>query len=202
MKATQSGIKRFFLQHKRSYIILFFVFLTGMIFAILSKGKEIPEEEIKIYMQDFLSGVRSTGTDSGEIFKLAMQNNIRFLFYMLLASATVIGVPLVWGFVLWKGFSYGMVISGLIHAIGMKTIGVCFSVLLPHILFILPAYLLLMDFAVTNAYHLFLGERDYKSMILKTCGLSFVFLVLSCMSAWVQAYGEPLLVPWISNFTI
>lgn len=202
MKTINTGIKRFFLGRKRSYVILAILFLFGALFAVLTDRKEIPEEEIIIYIQDFLSGVRNTGSDSSEIFKLSMRNHIFFLLYMSAASVTVIGTPMVWGYMLWKGFSCGIVISGLTYAIGAKTIGVFFSVLFPHIIFSLPAYLLLADFSAENAYMLFLGKRNYKSMILKICGLAFAFLILSCMSAWVQAYGEPVLLSWISNFTV
>ncbi len=202
MKTTQTSIKNFVLERKRSYILLLIAFSLGILFAFFLDSGEVPEEEIKVYMQDFLSGVQSTGTDSAEIFKISMQHHVQFFLFMFLASTTVIGVPMVWGYVIWKGFSYGAVLSGLFRAIGGKTIGVFFCTILPHLIFSLPAYLILADVSVGNAYDLWMGKKDYKNSMIKILGFSLVFFVLSCMSAWVQAYGEPLFLSWIPRFNI
>ncbi len=154
-------VKSHFLSHIKEYVSLSIILLIGIIMGVVAvnTGHEEQRNEIINYINDFLKNLKDNGNidTTGLLLKILL-NNIYFVLLIWFVGSTVIGIPIIYGIIAYRGFSLGYTISSSILALGTAK-GTCFSLssLLPQNLIYIPCILAL---AVS-------GIKLYKSIIKK-----------------------------------
>lgn len=156
------GFKQIFLnyikQNKREYTLVIMLFLIGVIIGVImiNKSNQTQTEEIALYINGFVKNMQeNTQIDQLALLKQTMISNLLLVIAIWFVGSTVIGIPIVYGIVMYRGFCLGYTIASAMLVLGAK--GILFSLsslFLQNVLFI-PALLAL---AVS-------GMRLYKSII-------------------------------------
>ena len=134
------------------------LFLIGVIIGVImiNKSNQTQTEEIALYINGFVKNMQeNTQIDQLALLKQTMISNLLLVIAIWFVGSTVIGIPIVYGIVMYRGFCLGYTIASAMLVLGAK--GILFSLsslFLQNVLFI-PALLAL---AVS-------GMRLYKSII-------------------------------------
>lgn len=182
----------------KSYILIIGIFLAGTTLSVILNISSGSEEEIKLYISDFISNVKNYSTDSKETFNIAISGYFKIILFLLLMSVTIVGNVGIFAYVFLKGFSYGSVFVALSDLGGWNAFLFFISAVLPHIMITAPCCISYIVYCTKKSYASFKGIKSLKTNILAPViygGLSMA--ILSC-SALVQAYIEPLFIRFIN----
>lgn len=152
-------IKEHVLNNKKEYMIVSLLFIIGIFLGVLfvNNVQEAQKLEITTYLNTFIDKMKNTESlNHIGLLKNSMGQNIILAIVLWFFGTTVIGLPVVFGVVLYRGFCLGYTIAVCITIMGLPQ-GILFVLillLLQNILFI-PAILAL---AVS-------GFKLYKSII-------------------------------------
>lgn len=152
-------IKEHIINNHKEYIIVILLFIIGIFLGVLfvNNIQESQRVEIDGYFNNFIEKLKNTeDINQVELLKTSMGQNIMLAVVIWFFGTTVIGIPVVFGIVLYRGFCLGYTISVCISIMGLSK-GIVFVLvilLLQNIIFI-PAVLAL---AVS-------GFKLYKSIV-------------------------------------
>ena len=152
-------IKEHIINNHKEYIIVILLFIIGIFLGVLfvNNIQESQRVEIDGYFNNFIEKLKNTeDINQVELLKTSMGQNIMLAVVIWFFGTTVIGIPVVFGIVLYRGFCLGYTISVCISIMGLSK-GIVFvlvTLLLQNIIFI-PAVLAL---AVS-------GFKLYKSIV-------------------------------------
>ncbi len=125
----------------KSYIIVSLILLIGIILGVffVNNMNDAQAEELKSYINNFITSLKQGyKINNVELFKKSVANNLILTFLMWFIGSTVIGIPIVFGIVAFRGFCLGYTISSSIAVLGTGK-GVLFftvSILLQNLIFI------------------------------------------------------------------
>lgn len=143
----------------KQYTIVSILFLIGIIAGVIlvNNLEEVKQNEIGNYITTFIECLKTDyQIDTVNLLKNIIGNHIMYSFILWFMGCTIIGIPIVYGLVIFKGFSLGYTISSIIFALGIgKGTLFCIITILLQNLIIIPCILAL---AVS-------GIKLYKSMI-------------------------------------
>ena len=184
-------------ENLKGYILLSVVFIAGAALASL-QNFQTTEEEIRLYLKDFMQNVISSGTNLSGTFNVSYIGYVKIFALMLLASLTVIGAPVVLIYTLFEGFSFGTVISCLLKTYGVKGVLIFLCSMLPHLIFAVPVCLGYSAYAMKHSVKLITHKNDLRSNILNPILMCVLFLCIISIAALVQGYIEPILIKLIA----
>ena len=129
------------INNSKEYILLTLIFLIGIFLGVMyiNNSQETQRGEITSYLNNFIDKLKSTEKlESVEILKTTIIENIILAITLWFFGTTVIGIPVVFGIILYRGFCLGYSISSIILTIGIGKgiIFVLISLLLQNIMFI------------------------------------------------------------------
>ena len=152
-------IKQHILNNKKEYIIVTLLFIIGIflgVFFVNNLGNA-QKTEVQEYLNNFIEQMKQVEKlDNITLLKTSITQNIIIASLIWFFGTTVIGIPVVFGLVIYRGFCFGYTISVCVTSMGMSK-GLIFALinlLLPSILLI-PA---ILGIAVS-------GFKLYKSII-------------------------------------
>lgn len=127
--------------NSKEYILLTLIFLIGIFLGVMfiNNSQETQRGEITSYLNNFIDKLKNTEKlESAEILKTTIIENIILAITLWFFGTTVIGIPVVFGIILYRGFCLGYSISSIILTIGIGKgiIFVLISLLLQNIIFI------------------------------------------------------------------
>jgi len=143
-----------------------------------------------------LSGVLQQGTakiDQGSLIRQNLMNNVGLVVLLWFAGSTVIGMPVVLGILLYKGFSLGYSIAAVIACLGVRK-GAMFalsSILLQNIIFI-PC-LIFLGVSGMKLYKAILKDHrkeNIKFEIYKHSMMSLILAGVFCIGTFIEVYGS------------
>ena len=152
-------IKGHILNNKKEYIIVTLLFIIGIFLGVffVNNLEGSQKSEIQEYLNNFIEKMKQTEKlDNASLLKTSIGQNMILSFIIWFFGTTVIGIPIVFGIMIYRGFCFGYTISVCIFIMGMSK-GLVFTLinlLLPSLLLI-PAILAL---AVS-------GIKLYKSIV-------------------------------------
>lgn len=177
----------------KTYIILLIIFLLGLIAGIIvvnNSGEG--QEEITTYINTFITDMKNEAKiDYLKLLKTSFTNNLITVLILWFMSSTVIGIPIVYGEIGYKGFCLGYTISSIVMVLGTGK-GIVFvitSMLLNNIIFI-PAIFLLAVSGI-NLYKSIIKDRrkeNIKIEIIRHTLFSLVILVALLISSVIESY--------------
>ncbi len=163
MRNSSRKIKQIIIDHvannKKEYTIVILIFIIGIFFGVffVNNMQESPKEEIQTYINNFIEKMKSLpNIDNATLLKNSIIQNAIFAILIWFFGTTVIGLPIVFGLVLYRGFCLGYTISSFITILGIgKGITFILASLLFQSLLTIPA---ILGLAVS-------GFKLYKSII-------------------------------------
>lgn len=184
-------------ENLKGYILILAAFFAGAVLSGILNISSGAEEEIRLYLNDFISNVKNYSTDSTKTFTIAMSGYIKFICILFFLSISVIGSAGTLIYVFVKGFSYGVVLISVVNIMGHKAFAFFMCLILPHSLITAPIFIMYSLFCVRNSYSVLKGISDFKSGVFLPLVYGVVCVLISGTAALVQAYLEPILMRMI-----
>lgn len=127
--------------NKKEYILVTLIFLVGIFLGVMfiNNSKESQLSEISSYLNNFIDKLKNTEKlETMAILKTTLLENIVLAITLWFFGTTVIGIPVVFGIIMYRGFCLGYSIATIISVIGVGK-GILFiliTLVLQNILFI------------------------------------------------------------------
>ena len=160
-KRTRIG--KFIIDHiqnnLREYIIITIIFLIGVFLGVLfvNTVQEEQKNEITTYLNSGIQELKNQGNiNKNALLIESFKENSVLAFSLWFAGTTIIGIPIVFGLVLFRGFCLGYTISACIATMGLGNgLGFVLTTIVLQNILLIPAILAL---AVS-------GIKLYKSIM-------------------------------------
>lgn len=198
MKSKSSKVKRVVIEHitnnKKEYFIITLLFIIGIFLGVLfiNYMQEEQKQEISSYFNSFIEKMKSIqNLDKMELLKVSITQNILLGITIWFFGTTVIGIPIVFGVVIYRGFCLGYTISACIYSIGLSK-GLSFviiSLILQNILFI-PA-LLAISVSGFKLYKSIIKDKqreNIKNEVLRHTIFSLIMIALLVSSSLMEIF--------------
>ena len=138
-------IKDDVLNNAKSYFIVLVIFTVGIFLGVMFINQTKDKSEIENYIYTYVDETKSL--QNGDYFtelQKDIKSNIGLVLLLWFAGTTIIGIPIVLGVILFRGFCLGYTIASCVYVFGkikaLSFIGI--TVLLQNIIFI-PAIMIL-----------------------------------------------------------
>lgn len=184
------------IKYFKEYFLVTIIFIVGIIIGVIfiNNLSENQSNEINTYINSFLETIKSNSNfNYAELLKESVVQNIILVLILWFVGATLIGIPLVFAIILFRGFCLGYTISAIIHVLGISK-GIVFvftSMFLQNIIFI-PAIIALAVSSI-RLYHTVVKNRDSESIkyaLIRHSIFSIVVLVLLIISSIIEVFAS------------
>ena len=180
--------------NKKEYMIVALLFVIGIFLGVLfiNHIQEGQKTEITEYFNTFTEKMRSMETiNSMALLKNSMGQNIILSIVLWFFGTTVIGLPVVFGIVLYRGFCLGYTIAVCVTIMGLPQ-GLWFVLillLLQNILFI-PAMLALAvsGFKLYKSIIKDRNKENIKIEVVRHTVFSFLMLLVLMLASVVEIF--------------
>ena len=187
-------IKEHVINNKKEYAILFLIFIIGIFSGVffINHIQEQAKTEITNYLNQFIEKFKPLeNIDHIELFKNSVIQNGILAITIWFFGTTVIGIPVVFGIILYRGFCLGYTISLCITIMGLgKGLSFVFITLFLQNLLFIPAILALAVSGVKLYKSIVKDKRkeNIKLEILRHTMFSIIMLIVVVISSAVEIF--------------
>ena len=187
-------IKEHVINNKKEYAIVSILFVIGIflgVFFINNVGQE-PKTLITEYLNQFIDTLKSTeDLNLIELLKTSIGQNIILAISLWFFGTTIIGIPIVFGIVAYRGFCLGYTISACISIMGMSK-GIIFVLILLLLqnLLVIPAILALSVSGI-KLYKSIMKDKtkeNVKIEMLRHTVFSLIMLIVLIISSVIEIF--------------
>ena len=180
------------MNNSKEYTFIALIFLVGIFLGVMfvNNGSDTQISEVNSYINNFIDKLKNTeDLQSFKILKVTIIENILLAISIWFFGTTVIGIPVVFGIILYRGFCLGYTIASIIITMGLGK-GIIFTIislvlqniiLIPAIIAIAVSGFKLYKSIVKNK-----NKDNIKIEVLRHTIFSFIMLLLLCLSAVVE----------------
>lgn len=197
-KRQKNNIKELILRHIydniKLYLIVIIILVVGIIAGVVFVNNTSVEEaqEIQNYITEFINLLKQGNRiDTGQLLKKSLGDNITLIIIMWLLGSTVIGIPIVMGIVLFRGFCIGYSVSAIIASIGVqKGILFFFTTMFLHNLIFIPV-IICMTISCMRLYKSIMKDKrreNIKIEIIRHTLISIILGLLLVLAAFIESY--------------
>lgn len=107
----------------KEYTIITIIFLIGLIFGIIfiNNAGKTQIDEITSYINNFVDSLKNNiEIDKAGLLKDTLISNFLLALSLWFVGSTVIGIPIVYGIIAYRGFCLGYTISSSIATLGTR----------------------------------------------------------------------------------
>lgn len=187
-------IKEHILNNKKEYIIVSILFIIGIFLGVLfiNNVEQDPRTQITEYANEFIEQLKNTDTlDTPQLLKTSIGQNIILAISLWFFGTTIIGIPIVFGIVIYRGFCLGYTIAAFISIMGIpKGILFVLILLLLQNLFIIPAILALAVSGIKLYKSIIKDKRkeNIKLEMLRHTVFSLIMLIVLILSSVIEIF--------------
>ena len=181
-------------ENAKIYLILIIIFFIGLILGILfvNNSNETQSNQISSYINNFINSVKENyQISTKELLFSSIFNNICIATLLWFLGSTVIGVPLIYLVIGYKGYCIGYTISAITATLGTgKAILFIFSTMLLQNIIYIPAIITLSVSGI-KLYRLIMEDRrreNIKLQIFKHTIFFLLILTILICSSLVETY--------------
>ena len=194
MKKLGKAIEEHISKNIKTYIILIIIFVLGIILGVLvvNNSSELQKTEVTNYINTFITDIKNNQQiDYFKLLRTSCMNNLKVVLILWFMGSTVIGIPLVYGEIGYKGFCLGYTASAITMAIGSgkSTMFIGTSMLLNNIILI-PAILLLATSGI-NLYKSIMKDKrkeNIKIEVIRHTIFSLMILAVLTVASLIETY--------------
>ena len=188
------AIKKHVKENIKPYLFVSCILLIGIILGVIfiNNVKETQSQEIQNYINEFITKLKDGASiDNGKLLKNSIINNLILVIIMWFAGSTVIGIPIVLGIVMYRGFCLGYTASSIIAILG-STKGALFvitSMLLQNII-VIPSILALAVSGIKLYKSILKDKRkeNIKGEIIRHTLFSLIILAFLILASVIETY--------------
>ena len=134
-------ISNHIMNNKKEYILVTLIFLVGIFLGVMfiNNAQESQMTEITSYLNSFTEKLKNTEKlETFSILKTTIFQNIILALTLWFFGTTVIGIPIVFGIILYRGFCLGYTVSAIISIMGVRKgmLFVLITLVLQNIIFV------------------------------------------------------------------
>lgn len=192
MNNIKKIIKNHIINNKREYLIVVLIFIIGIFLGVLfvNNMQETVKTDMTNYFNSFIEKMKSAEKiDNMDLVQNSIIQNTILAIVIWFFGTTVIGLPVVFGIILYRGFCLGYTISICVGIMGISKgiIFIIISLLIQNILFI-PAILAL----AVSGFKLYKSivkdnrKENIKLEIIRHTIFSLVMLVILILSSVLE----------------
>lgn len=210
--SSLSNIKNLVLEniitYFKEYTIVTICFIVGIIIGVvfINNLAENQSNEIATYINSFLETINSdVKFNYLELLKNSLMQNFMLVLALWFVGATLIGIPFVFGIILFRGFCLGYTISAIIHILGISK-GILFVVttMFLHNLLFIPAIIALAVSGM-RLYQTVVKNRNAESIkfaLLKHSIFAGIIMLILALASIVEVFISINLFSLICNFLV
>lgn len=206
MKFFLRGLKEYVKGNLGLYILLTALFIFGVVFGSL-RVKAMPasqSQNIFDHVNAFVNNVDSITIDSSEVFNITLANNLKTASILSIAGLSIIGVPLIFILIFFRGLSLGYATGFLIKQFGTK--GIIFSLIaiFPQNIIIIPTLIsigvasLIFPRSILNSNKISAQSNSY--LILGYFLLVLFFCLLLLIACLIESYISSNLIKFLAKY--
>ena len=203
----KSTIKKYIESNLKEFCIVILLFLIGIILSIIyiNSTNNNQAEQITSYIGEFVNIIKQNpdSIDSLEVLAMSLKENIILVILLWFMGLTVIGVPVVYAIIIFRGFCLGYSISSMVITFGIfkgGLISIC-ALLLQNVI-IIPLILSLSVSCIRLYKSIMKDKRreNIKSEIFRHTFLSIFMLIMVGIASLIEVYiSNNILISLISN---
>lgn len=189
-------IKQHIFHNLKQYTIVSVFFLIGIIAGVVfvNNGNVETNEQIGTNITTFIECLKTDyQIDSISLLKNVIGNHIILAFLLWFMGCTIIGLPIVYGMLVYRGFSLGYTISSIIFTLGTgKGVLFCIITLLMQNLLIIPSVLALAVSGIKLYQSMIKDKRkeNIKIEMIRHTVFSLFMLLILVISSIIEVYGS------------
>lgn len=194
MKKIKEIIKQHVINNKKEYVIVTLLFIIGIFFGVLfvNNVNESQKTEVTEYLENFIEKIKNVDKlDNIGLLKTSMNQNIFLAIFLWFFGTTVIGIPIVFGMIAYKGFCFGYTIAVCVSSLGLQK-GIIFILVnfLASSIFIIPAILGLgvSGFKLYKSIIKDNRKENIKLEILRHTVFSLIMLILLLIASLIEVF--------------
>ncbi len=181
-------------ENLKIYIIVIIIFLIGIVTGVIfiNNINETQIAEIQNYIISFITSLKTDShIDKIELLKNSIGDNLILIVSMWFIGSTVIGIPIVLGIVLFRGFCIGYTISSIIGVLEIQK-GILFlftTVFLQNIIFI--PVIICMAVSCIKLYKSIMKDKrreNIKLEIIRHTIISIILLLCLVIASLIEVY--------------
>ena len=197
-KRKKSSIKDFILRNihdnLKSYLIVIIFFIIGIVAGVIfiNNTNEIQGTEIQNYINNFISSLKQEyHIDKTDLLKSSLWDNFILILSMWFIGSTVIGVPIVFGIVIFRGFCIGYAVSSSLAVLGAQK-GIIFlltTMFLQNIIFI--PVIICMAVSCIRLYKSIMKDKrreNIKLEIIRHTLVSIILFIVLVFATLIEVY--------------
>ena len=170
-------IKEEIISNYKSYILVIILFSVGLFLGVLFINQTENQENVIKYINTYIDEIKISESNSTIVqLKTDIKNNIFLVFILWFAGTTIVGIPIVFGIIIARGFCLGYTISACVITIFLQNL-----ILIPALLFLGVSSIKLYKSIVKDR-----RKENIKVSILKHSIVSIFILIILIISSLIK----------------
>lgn len=201
----QNLLKSFFMAHINLYICLIVLFLIGIVMGAIHSGFVKDESLIESfrYIEDFMNALKTKQINVDILFREFLWNNLKPGFFIWLLGLVILGIPLIFLYVGFEGYSLGFAIALVLKSLGgSKGSFLIGLAVLPQEIIIVPVLLTLSVNSVLFAKAIWQKKERNTNIKFDIYRYIFLFIVAVAMLVAISMLQTYVQMPLVKNLIV